>query len=211
VKEAGRRRRTLRIAAIQMIAAPGEPESRRARAETLVERAASEGAALVALREMFAPGYLASREVWDLAEPLDRGPTVAWLQRTARRFGIHVAGGLVETDGRDFFDTFVVCTPAGENRGSRVQGERGILCVPAWARRPHRGHRWVGSESRPPEGLTAGLPDRGIRGWLAAHARDELGLTEELAARPLQAALASAATFAVGAGVPIDGDVGFAT
>ena len=38
---------------------------------------------------------------------------------------------------------------------------------------------------------------------LGAHARDELGLTEELAARPLQAALASAATFAVGAAVPI--------
>ncbi|HWB18216.1 MAG TPA: VIT family protein [Vicinamibacterales bacterium] len=38
---------------------------------------------------------------------------------------------------------------------------------------------------------------------LAAHARDELGLTEELAARPLQAALASAATFAIGAGVPV--------
>ena len=38
---------------------------------------------------------------------------------------------------------------------------------------------------------------------LAAHARDELGLTDELAARPLQAALASAATFAVGAGLPV--------
>lgn len=38
---------------------------------------------------------------------------------------------------------------------------------------------------------------------LAAHARDELGLTEELTARPLQAALTSAATFAVGAGVPV--------
>ena len=38
---------------------------------------------------------------------------------------------------------------------------------------------------------------------LAAHARDELGLTEELAARPLQAALASAASFAVGAGLPV--------
>jgi len=38
---------------------------------------------------------------------------------------------------------------------------------------------------------------------LTAHARDELGLTDELAARPLQAALASAATFAVGAGVPV--------
>ena len=38
---------------------------------------------------------------------------------------------------------------------------------------------------------------------LTAHARDELGLSEELAARPLQAALASAASFAVGAGVPV--------
>ncbi len=38
---------------------------------------------------------------------------------------------------------------------------------------------------------------------LAAHARDELGLIEELAARPLQAALASAATFSIGAGVPV--------
>jgi len=38
---------------------------------------------------------------------------------------------------------------------------------------------------------------------LAAHARDELGLTAELAARPLQAALTSAATFSVGAGVPV--------
>ena len=38
---------------------------------------------------------------------------------------------------------------------------------------------------------------------LGAHARDELGLSEELAARPLQAALASAATFAVGAALPI--------
>lgn len=38
---------------------------------------------------------------------------------------------------------------------------------------------------------------------LAAHARDELGLSETLAARPLQAALASAATFSVGAALPI--------
>jgi VIT1/CCC1 family predicted Fe2+/Mn2+ transporter len=38
---------------------------------------------------------------------------------------------------------------------------------------------------------------------LGAHSRDELGLSAELAARPLQAALASAGTFAVGAGLPI--------
>lgn len=41
------------------------------------------------------------------------------------------------------------------------------------------------------------------RDALKAHARDELGLQDVLAARPLQAALASAATFAVGAALPI--------
>jgi VIT1/CCC1 family predicted Fe2+/Mn2+ transporter len=41
------------------------------------------------------------------------------------------------------------------------------------------------------------------RDALAAHAHDELGITETLRARPLQAAFASAASFAVGAFVPL--------
>lgn len=44
--------------------------------------------------------------------------------------------------------------------------------------------------------LTAGDP-------LAAHARDELGISEITTARPIQAALASAASFAVGAALPL--------
>jgi VIT1/CCC1 family predicted Fe2+/Mn2+ transporter len=38
---------------------------------------------------------------------------------------------------------------------------------------------------------------------VGAHARDELGISESLTARPVQAALASAASFAVGAVMPI--------
>jgi vacuolar iron transporter family protein len=38
---------------------------------------------------------------------------------------------------------------------------------------------------------------------LAAHVRDELGLSEELMARPVQAAVVSAASFAVGAVLPL--------
>jgi vacuolar iron transporter family protein len=38
---------------------------------------------------------------------------------------------------------------------------------------------------------------------LGAHARDELGISASLAARPVQAALASATTFAVGAALPL--------
>jgi VIT1/CCC1 family predicted Fe2+/Mn2+ transporter len=38
---------------------------------------------------------------------------------------------------------------------------------------------------------------------LGAHARDELGITDALTARPVQAAVASAASFAVGAAMPL--------
>jgi VIT1/CCC1 family predicted Fe2+/Mn2+ transporter len=38
---------------------------------------------------------------------------------------------------------------------------------------------------------------------LGAHARDELGISEMMTARPIQAALTSAATFAVGAALPL--------
>jgi VIT1/CCC1 family predicted Fe2+/Mn2+ transporter len=41
------------------------------------------------------------------------------------------------------------------------------------------------------------------KGALAAHARDELGISDTTTARPLQAAMTSAATFAVGAAMPL--------
>lgn len=57
-------------------------------------------------------------------------------------------------------------------------------------------------------GLTPELADQVAtqlmaRDALAAHARDELGLSEATAARPLQAALTSALTFASGALLPV--------
>jgi vacuolar iron transporter family protein len=51
---------------------------------------------------------------------------------------------------------------------------------------------------RVPEELTA-------KDALAAHARDELGLSESQRARPIQAALASAASFAAGSILPLAG------
>src|ERR1700726_836063 len=67
------------------------------------------------------------------------------------------------------------------------------------------------------EELTAIYVDRGLDPSLAkqvaeqlmahdaigAHARDELGISETLRARPIQAALASAGSFAVGAAMPL--------
>lgn len=42
-----------------------------------------------------------------------------------------------------------------------------------------------------------------VKDALGAHARDELGISDTLTARPVQAALASAVTFAVGAALPL--------
>jgi len=57
-------------------------------------------------------------------------------------------------------------------------------------------------------GLDAALADQVAtqlmaKDALGAHARDELGISDALSARPVQAALASAATFAVGAALPL--------
>jgi VIT1/CCC1 family predicted Fe2+/Mn2+ transporter len=57
-------------------------------------------------------------------------------------------------------------------------------------------------------GLTPALADEVATQLMAhdalgAHARDELGLSELTLARPLQAALASAASFAAGAAIPL--------
>ena len=57
-------------------------------------------------------------------------------------------------------------------------------------------------------GLDAGLASQVAtqlmaKDALVAHGRDELGISESLSARPVQAALASAATFAVGAALPL--------
>ena len=57
-------------------------------------------------------------------------------------------------------------------------------------------------------GLDAGLANQVAEQLMAhdalgAHARDELGIFDRVSARPIQAALASAGTFSVGAALPI--------
>src|SRR5262245_62091883 len=58
--------------------------------------------------------------------------------------------------------------------------------------------------ARPSPGLAADVAKELMaKDALAAHARDELGLSDVLTARPVQAAIASAASFAIGAILPL--------
>ena len=108
-------RRSIRVAAVQTPAAPNVPAGLE-RATPLVARAAAEGAQLVLLPELMATHYVFTADMWDSAEP-DQGPTVQWLRDTAQGLGIWLGTSYLQASGDDFFNTFVLAGPSGEEAG----------------------------------------------------------------------------------------------
>lgn len=107
---------TLRVGAVQMESANGDIEGNLQRATRFLEEAAERGAQLVVLPEFMPTGYIFTREIWDAAEPRE-GPTVRWLRATSRRLGIWMGTSYLEAEGEDFFNSFVVTGPDGEEAG----------------------------------------------------------------------------------------------
>lgn len=112
----GRMTGPIRVAAVQMASQEGAVAANLHHATPLVEQAAREGAKLVLLPELMPTGYLWSRKIWCAAEPND-GPSVRWLQRTSGNLRIWLGTSYLETDGKDFFNTFVLTTPEGQEAG----------------------------------------------------------------------------------------------
>jgi N-carbamoylputrescine amidase len=86
------------------------------RATAFAEKAAAQGARLLLFPELMATGSYLYFDTWDSAEP-SNGKTVAWLKSTSKRLGVWLGAGFLEADGADFYDTFVLTTPAGEEAG----------------------------------------------------------------------------------------------
>jgi N-carbamoylputrescine amidase len=82
----------------------------------MVEQAAGQGAELVLLPELTPGGYLLTAEIWDSAET-ESGRSVAWLKSTAQRLGIYLGMSYLEAEGEDFYNSFVLATPAGKIAG----------------------------------------------------------------------------------------------
>jgi N-carbamoylputrescine amidase len=70
------------------------------------------GAELSVLPEMFNTGYGLVPDFGPCAEGVD-GPTLQHLSRRSRQWGMGIAAGFVERDGRHLYDALAICLPAG--------------------------------------------------------------------------------------------------
>ncbi|MBE2199190.1 MAG: carbon-nitrogen hydrolase family protein [Anaerolinea sp.] len=102
----------LTVAAIQMDANPAGRESRLQKAETLVRAAASAGARLIVLPELFNVGYTYADSNYERAEPFN-GPTVTWMRRLATLLNVHLAGSLLLLHEDEVYNALLLLAPDG--------------------------------------------------------------------------------------------------
>ena len=108
--------RSLRIAVVQMRSLDHDIEGNLRLCTKFADEAASRGAQFILFPEFMAAGSYLSFDTWDSAEP-SQGQTVQWLKSTSRRLQIWLGAGFFEASGSDFYDTFVLTAPSGDEAG----------------------------------------------------------------------------------------------
>ena len=102
--------RHIQLAVVQ---SPGTPGRKHLEVvETLVMQAASKGAQLVLLPELFANPFDFDSTAWHEATP-QGGAIEQFLCASAQSHGIYLGGSYLEAKGKDFFYTFALASPAG--------------------------------------------------------------------------------------------------
>jgi predicted amidohydrolase len=105
----------IKIACVQFEPVIGDTEANRRSLERLIREARHLGASLVVLPELADSGYVfeSTEELSRLAENIPNGAGSVFLIALARSLGIYIVGGLPESDGEVFFNSAILCGPAG--------------------------------------------------------------------------------------------------
>jgi len=111
--------RPIRVASVQMESAAGDKQANLAKMERLVERAAGQGVELIVFPECCTTGYwflrrLSRDQLSALAEPVFEGPSSQAVMSLAKRYHRVIGAGLVEIDGAQMYNAYVVAMPNGE-------------------------------------------------------------------------------------------------
>jgi N-carbamoylputrescine amidase len=109
-------RQTVRVAAVQMQSPAGPIAAKLERATGFVEQAARAKAELVLLPELAATDYTWTKNFWNSGEQKS-GVTAQWLGKTSRQWGVWLGTSFLESDGVDFYNTFVLTGPDGMEAG----------------------------------------------------------------------------------------------
>jgi predicted amidohydrolase len=114
-----RRKKSLRVAAVQFESQPGDKEANFRKVERFVAQAARLGVQMIVFPECCLTGYwfirnLSAAELARLAEPVLSGPSSQRLIELARRHHMTVGVGLVEAGPRGtFYNAYIVAMPDG--------------------------------------------------------------------------------------------------
>ncbi len=103
---------SLDVAAIQMGSEPLAVEDNLDRADHYLLEAHRSGVGLAVLPEMFNTGYGAQPDYSPYAEDIE-GPTLDHLSERSREWGMMIAAGFVEHDGRHIYDSLALVLPDG--------------------------------------------------------------------------------------------------
>ncbi len=144
----------MKIALVQQAASHDKSQNVQ-RGLAALERAAREGAELVAFAELaferFYPQRPASPQPWRLGEPVP-GPTTDAFCRKARELGVVVVLNLYETDGRRGFD----CSPVIDADGSLL-GRTRMIHITDYACFHEQGYYTPGDTGAPVYRTRAGM------------------------------------------------------
>jgi N-carbamoylputrescine amidase len=108
--------RSLRLAVVQMPSVDHDVDANLRRATGFAEQAVAQRAQFILFPELMATGSYLAADSWDSAEPAN-GKSVQWLKATSRRLHMWIATTFLEASGTDFYDTFVLTAPTGDEAG----------------------------------------------------------------------------------------------
>ena len=136
------------VATVQMQADPFAVADNLTKAEYLVRSAASQGARLVLLPELFHVGYTFSRRLREYTEYLG-SDTTQWMLALSRSLGVHLGGCIAECSVSGNYDTFVLVSPTGKVHTYRKRYP-GVLREPVFP--PWTPDGYPGNPARPNRG-----------------------------------------------------------
>lgn len=115
---------TIRAAAVQFEHVNADKAFNFSRIESFAADAAARGVRILAFPECCISGYwflrnLPEADLRALAERVPEGPSTQRLVALARRLGMTIGAGLVESDGDRLYNTYVVAMPDGSHRRHR--------------------------------------------------------------------------------------------